>query len=421
MSPATRHAPGNGFTPAPPRGHLQTLAQAKTLLLLTFLLCLILPAGPLRAEEPVRIGVLVPLSGIAAQGGAEIRDGILMAKEEKGTLLGRPIELVVEDTQANPEVGVRKAEKLVFQDGAKALLGVFSSAVALAVARHAEKLKVPFLTTHAMTTELYGIHPLVFRCGQLANDQATIGNVRGIVETPDLKKRRYYVLAHDYAWGNDAARRFVQLAKDKGIEVVNPRYDQAELDTTDWSPHLERIKASGADGLYLALITTVIPVFTRQAAEAGVLANSRIVSAAAPGVSELEAAGANGLGIFGAAAYAWDLERISPAALEWNQRYFARFQAVPSDAAAHSYVGAMVMFNGIEAAGGLEAERIARAVRRQSFDGPYGKVQIAGRDNCARNDAVLTETLPAPPNPYGAKVYMRVYNIYRADELGPPW
>jgi branched-chain amino acid transport system substrate-binding protein len=379
------------------------------------------PGRALAAEGPVRVGVLVPLTGIAAQAGVEIRDGILMAKEEKGTLLGRPIELVVEDTQAKPEVGVRKAEKLVFQEGVKALAGVFSSAVGLAVAKHIDKLKVPFLTTHVMTTEFYGMHPLVFRCGQLANDQTAIGNVRGIMETPDLKKRRYYVLAHDYAWGHDAARRFVQLAKEKGIEVVNPKYDQAHLDTADWSSHLAKIKASGADGLYLALITTVIPVFTRQAAELGVLANCLIVSGAAPGVTELEAAGDNGLGIFGASCYAWDLERISPKALEWDRRYFARFQAVPSDAAAHSYVGAMILFNGIEAAGALEAGRIAEGVRKQSLEGPYGKVHIAGRDNCARNGAVLTETLPAPPNPYGAKVYMKVLKFYKPEELGPPW
>ncbi len=379
-----------------------------------------LTAGPLMAADPVKIGVLVPLSGIAAQGGVELRDGSIMAAEEKKTVLGRPIELVVEDTQLKPDVAVSKAEKLVFKDDVKALVGVFSSGVGLAIAKNIDKLGVPFLTTHVMTTEFYGMHPLVFRSGQLANDQTAIGNIRGIAETPDLKKRKYYVLVHDYAWGHDAGNRFVQLAKEKGIEVVNPQYDKAPLNTTDWATYISKIKASGADGVYIALITTVIPVFTKQAAEFGILKNCRIVSGAAPGVTELEAAGENGVGIFGASCYSWDLERTSPKAKEWNQRYYQRFKAVPSDAAAHAYVGTMNLLNGIDKAGSLEAKKIADGIRGQAFEGPYGKVLIAPKDNCARNDAVLTETLPAPPNPYGAKYYMKVLKVYKADELGPP-
>ena len=93
-----------------------------SILLLTMLL-----AAPTRilAQGPVKIGVLVPLSGMAAQGGVEMRDGIEMAAKEKKTLLGRPIELVVEDTRLKPDVAVSKAEKLVFKDGVVSLIGVF--------------------------------------------------------------------------------------------------------------------------------------------------------------------------------------------------------------------------------------------------------------------------------------------------------
>ena len=118
-----------------------------------------------------------------------------------------------------------------------------------------------------MTTEFYGMHPLVFRSGQLANDQTAIGNIKGILATPELKNRKYYVLVHDYAWGHDAGNRFVELAKKNGIAVVNPSYDKAPVSTTDWSTYISKIKASGADGMYIALITTVIPVFTKQAAD----------------------------------------------------------------------------------------------------------------------------------------------------------
>jgi ABC-type branched-subunit amino acid transport system substrate-binding protein len=81
------------------------------------------------AEKPINIGVLVPLSGIVAQGGEEMKMGIQMAAEEKKTILGRPINLIVEDTRVKPPIAVSKAEKLVFKDDCKALIGVFSSGV----------------------------------------------------------------------------------------------------------------------------------------------------------------------------------------------------------------------------------------------------------------------------------------------------
>jgi len=370
------------------------------------------------AQDPVKIGVLVPLSGIVAQGGEEMKMGIQMAAEEKKTVLGCPIELLIEDTQVKPPVAVSKAEKLVYKDGCKALIGVFSSGVGLALAKNINKLNVPFVSTHVMTTEFYGLNPLVFRSGQLANDQTAVGNVKGILATPDLKNRSYYVLVHDYAWGHDAAKRFIALAKENGIKVVNEDFDRAPIATKDWSSYISKIKASGADGIYIALITNVIPVFAKQAYDFGIQKYARIVSGAAPGPVELEAGGKACIGIFGTSDWCWDVN--TPKSDAWEGKFWERFKTIPSDAACHSYVGAMNLFNAIEKAGSTDPQKIADALRGISFDGPYGVVRISAKDNCMRNDAVLTETTLAPGNPYGAKIFMKVIHTFSAKELGPP-
>ncbi len=380
-------------------------------------------ALPALAADPVKIGVLVPLTSIVANGGKEMKNGIDMAAKDKKTILGRPIKLIVEDTRVKPAVAVSKAEKLVFQDKAVALVGVFSSGVGLALAKNIGKLNVPFLSTHVMTTKFYGLNPLVFRSGQLANDQTAVGNVAGIVATPDLMKRKYYVLVHDYSWGHDAAKRFIALAKKNNIKVVNPDFDRAPIKTKNWSTYISKIKASGADGIYIALITDVIPRFMKQATEFGLMKTCRLVSGAAPGAVDLENAGAAGVGIFGASDYAWDLENFKgykAKAKDWNMRYHKLYNAIPCDAAAHSYVGAMNLFNAIEKAGSTDPQKIAAALKGISYDGPYGKVWICPKDNCMRNDAVLTETVAAPKNPYGAKYYMKVLRVFKAKELGPP-
>jgi len=370
------------------------------------------------AKDPVKIGVLVPLTGIVAQGGLEMKYGIEMAAEEKGKVLGRPIELLVEDTQVKPPIAVTKAEKLVYKDDCKALIGVFSSGVGLALAKNIDKLNVPFLSTHVMTTKFYGLHPLVFRSGQLANDQTAVGNVKGIMARPNLKDRTYYVIVHDYSWGHDAGERFIELAKKNGIKIYNEKYDKAPIKTKDWSSYISKIKASGADGVYIAFITNVIPVFAKQAADFGLQKKTKIISAAAPGPLELEAGGEACYGIFGASDWSWDVN--TPASDDWEKRFWKKFKTIPSDAAVHSYVGAMNLFNAIDKAGSTEAKAIAGALKGISYDGPYGTVRISAKDNCMRNDAVLTETMAAPDNPFGAKVYMKVLETFKDKELGPP-
>lgn len=394
----------------------------KKLLLVTismFIAVLMVVAQSPAAGEPVKIGVLVPLTGIVAQGGLEMKYGIEMAAEEKGKVLGRPIELLVEDTQLKPPVGVTKAEKLVYKDGCIALIGVFSSGVGLAIAANIDKLNVPFLTTHVMTTEFYNLHPLVFRSGQLANDQTAIGNVQGILSNPELKNRTYYVIVHDYAWGHDAGDRFIALAKQKGIKIYNEAYDKAPTSTKDWSSYISKIKASGADAVYMAFITNVIPIFAKQASDFGLQAKGmKLVSAAAPGPLELEAGGEACYGIFGASDWSWDVN--TPISDKWEKAFFDKYKTIPSDAAVHSYVGAMNLFNAIDKAGSTDAKAIAAALKGISFNGPYGTVRISAKDNCARNDAVWTETVAAPANPYGAKVSMKVLKTFKAAELGPP-
>jgi len=379
---------------------------------------LFVPFQAAAAKDPVKIGVLVPLTGIVAQGGLEMKYGIEMAAAEKGTVLGRPIELLVEDTQVKPPVAVTKAEKLVYKDGCKALIGVFSSGVGLALAKNIDKLNVPFVSTHVMTTEFYGLNPLVFRSGQLANDQTALGNIKGIMARPELKDRTYYVIVHDYAWGHDAGKRFIELAKQNGIKIYNEDFDKAPIATKDWSSYISKIKASGADGIYIAFITNVIPVFAKQAYDFGLQRQAKIVSGAAPGPLELEAGGEACYGIFGASDWSWDVN--NPISDKWEKDFWEKYKTIPSDAAVHSYVGAMNLFNAIDKAGSTDPKAIADALRGISFDGPYGTVRISAKDNCMRNDAVLTETMAAPPNPFGAKVYMKVLETFKASELGPP-
>jgi len=395
----------------------------KKIILITvalFICSLTLNFGSAIAQEkkPIKIGVPMTLSGMAAQVGVDNRNGIVLAAKHKKTILGRPIELLIEDEEGKPEVGVRKAEKMVYKDGVVALLGVAFSGVGLAIAEAADKMKIPFLTTNVMTPKLYGISKYVFRCGQLADDQTAMAHMLGIKADPGLKNRTYYVLADDYAWGHSCSEAFIDLAQKNGIKIHNPKYDNAALTVADWSPFISKISAAGVDGMYSCLRSPVVPRFTKQASEFGLMKKIIVVAGGSPSEADLEAGGEAEVGIVTACAWSWDIN--TPASQKFAKAYWEEFKAVPPSQGAQAYVGAMMLFHAIEKAGNTTPEKIIQALRGATFDGPYGKVRISPKDNSMRTPAVLTETKLAPKNPYGAKIIKKVLVHLKPEEIGPP-
>lgn len=384
---------------------------------LLMVLTLTLPGTP-RAAEPIKIGVPMTLVGIAAQVGIDNRNGIQLAAKHKGTIMGRPIQLVIEDVEGKSEIGIRKAEKLVFKDKVVALLGVAFSNVGLAIAGEMDRLNVPFLTTNVMTPKFYGMHPLLFRCGQLADDQTAVAHALGVLKSPDLSKRLYYVLADDYAWGHSCAEEFIKLASRKGIKIKNPTFDNAALNVTDWSPFISKIGASGADGMYSCLRSPIIPRFTEQASKFGLMNKIKVVAGGSPSEAALEAGGDTQLGVVTACCWSWDMD--TPKSQAFAKAYWEEFKAVPPSQAAQAYTGSMVLFNAIEKAGSTDPKKIAKALSGATYDGPYGQVRISPKDNCMRTPAVLTETVKAPAgNPYNAKVLKKIIARLTPEEVGP--
>ena len=98
---------------------------------------LIQAATPTRAAEPLKIGVLMETSGVFAVLGQRQLKGMQFAVEEAGgEVAGRKIELLHEDTEGKPDVGLSKTRKLILSDHVDAMAGIINSAVALAVSEH---------------------------------------------------------------------------------------------------------------------------------------------------------------------------------------------------------------------------------------------------------------------------------------------
>ena len=100
------------------------------------------------SAAPMKVGVVIPLSGLTSQVGEKVKAAYQLAEQEinqAGGVNGEPIQFVFADHQGRPDVGAREAERLVEQEKVVALSGSYESGVTLAVAQVAERRKSPYL------------------------------------------------------------------------------------------------------------------------------------------------------------------------------------------------------------------------------------------------------------------------------------
>ncbi len=212
-------------------------------------------ASPAPAQETIKIGDLGSKVGVFEGYGKYQTMGAVLAVEElnaKGGVLGKKLEVVSEDDDTKPGPAVRKAEKLILQDGVKLLIGAVSSGATMAVMDVTKKHKVihwnSISCAEFMRTTKY--HPYYF-----SNQPDSRMQANGLVKyVLDKMGKKVYIFYTDYAMGQSDGRQFKTALEKLGGEVVGVA--GAPLDTKDFTPWFGAIKASNPEVLFLAFAGT---------------------------------------------------------------------------------------------------------------------------------------------------------------------
>jgi branched-chain amino acid transport system substrate-binding protein len=200
------------------------------------------------SESPVKFGMVDPETGTYAALGASEITGAKLALDQinkGGGVLGRPVELLVEDSAASPGLAVQKARKLVGSDKVDFLMGSVSSAVSLSLSQAAEELKTLYLDTGGHTDQVTGTECrwTTFRTCS-TTWMLTAGNFKTLF---DKFGKNWYFLTPDYAYGHSLQKDYAtQLAKAGGKVLGNAL---SPLGTTDFSSYLIKIRAAKPDVL----------------------------------------------------------------------------------------------------------------------------------------------------------------------------
>lgn len=328
------------------------------------------------ATTPIKIGVLAPFTGPLAPPARDIADGArLYVDEVNGEMVGRKVELIVEDYEFKSAVALTKTKKLVERDRVHAVVGVILSAAAIAMKDYIHAQQVPFLVSGAAVAEPLMMErpsPYVFRTTFSASQ----------VPTPlakyaydKLKARTAAVIAGDTVGTIELVMAFARAFEEAGGKVVQELYPP--IGTTDFGPYIARIRRDvdvvgtlvpGADGIR----------FIKQYEEFGLKGKIQVVDTA-PGITDLPllpSSGLSALGMYASQTYVYTID--TPTNKKFARAFRAKFGRNPGLTAEHTYVALAAIHQALKVTdGNIEAKpKFLEALRQMDLEAPRGRIRF---------------------------------------------
>jgi branched-chain amino acid transport system substrate-binding protein len=208
---------------------------------------LLLGAVPARADDTVKIGVLLPFSGPFADVGMQIGNGMALYLKQHGDVVaGKKIVLIRRDSEgAKPDVAKRLAQELITRDKVDFLAGFGLTPEALAVASIATEAKKPMVVMNAATSVITEKSPYIvrfsFTLSQIVSPLGEWAAKNGI--------KRAYVAVADYAPGYEAEAAFTKAFTAAGGEVVGTT--RVPINNLEFAAYVQRIKDAAPQGIFL--------------------------------------------------------------------------------------------------------------------------------------------------------------------------
>jgi branched-chain amino acid transport system substrate-binding protein len=349
--------------------------RSKSLSLAAFAVAFVVAAWPSLAQQPIRIGASIAITGRDKVQGGYVRDGYLLCQKhvnEKGGLLGRPIELLIRDDESDSKTAAALYEKLIAEDKVDAVLGPYGSASTSTVADVTEKHRKLMVAPAAGTTSIWekGRKYLIMVLSPL--EGATEGTI-------DLAARNglktIALVTVDTLPAKAVAKGALDLANKKGLQVVlNETYAAG---TTDFSAILDKIKEAKPDLLVMNYIPAEVIAMTRQMKERDV--NVKMLSAT-PGGSfpEFQKALVN-LAEFVYAGSYWDPGLPYPGNPEFVAAYQKEFNHAPSFLSSASYSGCQLFAEAVLRVGSLDSEKLREHLLKQKSKTVFGDFAVDER------------------------------------------
>jgi branched-chain amino acid transport system substrate-binding protein len=333
------------------------------------------------AQETIKIGLIQPVSGPAAYNGKNTVDGARLAEIEvnaAGGVLGKKIELVLQDGKNDPAESLNAAEKLLGRDGVKILIGAWGSSSTLAIMPLVQRSEVPLIVETSTAEKITESgNPWVFRISSNSKIDADALQPH-LVKTLGLKKVAFMAANNDF--GRAVVNNWTRVLTPQGATVVATEYHKPG--ETNFAPTLTKIKNLGADSIVITSDSSTLSNIVKQSYEHGLKGLTRIATSGFPAEAIVQLAGKEAAeGVLVQNYFAphapppGQAQRFEAFAKAHRQRYPESKQGVDANVAS-GYDAVRIAAAAIAAAGSTDGAKIRDALKKIRFEGLTGKLQF---------------------------------------------
>ncbi len=331
--------------------------------------------APAWAEDTIKVGVVLPLTGKLAKFGEIENKSFLMAVDEinkAGGVNGKKIELIIEDTTGKPDVGRSAIEKLISRDKVVVLGGGYSSSVTWATIAVAQQRKVPFLVntgsadriTEQGWNYIFRLNPPVSEYPKAF--QSFLTNVAKDVKT-------VAILHENSLFGQSGSKKFAKTCEKMGLQVVMK--EGYEAGAIDFKPLLVKVKDKNPDLVYMISYIMDASLLMRQSKELNFNPKLYVGGAAGFTLPEFQK-NAGSASDFVYSATLWTPSVPYPGAKEYYDKFVAKYGTPTEYHGAEAYAGMYVIADALKRAKTLTPDGVREALANTDMMTVFGPVKF---------------------------------------------
>jgi branched-chain amino acid transport system substrate-binding protein len=364
-----------------------------------------LAASQATAQEKIKIGVIVTLSGPAAALGAQVRDGFALGvKDLGGKMAGREVELISVDDELKPDGAVTKVKGLLEREKVDFVVGPIFSNILQAIHKPVIDTKTFLISPNAGPSSYAGKNcSPFFYVTSYQNDQvhAILGKV-----AQDRGYKRMYLLVPNYQAGRDSVAGF---KLDYKGEIVEETY--MPLNSLDFQVELSKMASSKPDAVFTFMPGGMGVTLVKQFAQAGLADKIPVLSAFTVDESTLPAQQDAAVGMFGGANWAPNLD--NPENKKFVASYEAAYNIVPGTYAMQGYDTAVLIDSAVKALKGdlSNKDAVSAALKKADFISLRGKFKF-NVNGYPIQDFYLTKVAKRPDGKFQTEIVQKVFESY---------
>jgi branched-chain amino acid transport system substrate-binding protein len=338
---------------------------------------------PVYGAGTIKLGAIQPISGQVSAYGTQTRDAIMMAVEEinaKGGILGKKIEMIVEDDEASPDKTMNALKKLVAKDKIVGFVGALTSKCSLAITQYAQAKKVIMISSSSTNDTVTDAGDYIFRACYKDSFQ---GQVVAQFSYQNLNARKaaiIYDITNDYSKG--LTTNFTEKFKALGGKVVAT--ESYSTGDKDFKAQLTKIKAENPDVLLIPDYYSTISLIAKQVRAQGL----NIPMVGADGWDEItNNAGDEVLDCYYSNHY--HPEAKDSDVQNFVKKFSAKYKITPNALAALGYDATYILAEAIAKAGSTNPVKVKAAMMKTNRKFVTGNIKFDAKRNPVKSAVML--------------------------------